>query len=79
MREIIFMKCNCVADATCNGKPSCATHSCQEQVPAPNLKGRKAICSYGHNVVDSDGALAFFRYKPDKEYDDYYCGCYGWD
>jgi len=27
----------------------------------------------------SDTNLPFFEYKPDKEYDVFYCGCHGWD
>jgi len=23
--------------------------------------------------------LAFFEYKPEAEYDEFYCGCHGWD
>lgn len=57
-----------------------------------NLTGRKARCSYygktfthrGRRVtctgeVDSKVSLAFFEHCPDKEYDNYYCGCFGWD
>jgi hypothetical protein len=79
MREIIWMKCNCVADATRNGKPCCAIHSTIEQMPAPDLSKREAKCSYGHKIVPSKGELAFFRHHPDKEYDEYYCGCWGWE
>lgn len=56
----------------------------------PSLEGRQAKCSYdndrtsaGRNHKDSrvqsDTRLAFFAHKPDQEYDDYYCGCFGWD
>ena len=48
----------------------------------PDLTGRVARCSYYrrcHNEVPSDYGLAFFTYRPDKEFDEYYCGCYGWD
>lgn len=40
---------------------------------------RKAKCSLCGKVVDSSYDLAFFKYQPDKEYDDYYCGCEGWN
>jgi len=47
------------------------------------LEGRKARCTQHrgieNSIVDSDWDLAFFRYCPDKEYDEYYCGCWGWD
>ena len=42
--------------------------------------GRKAICSYGHHaIVDSNTNLAFFKARPNEEYDRYYCGCWGWN
>ena len=57
-----------------------------------DLTGRKARCSYygktfthrGRKVtctgeVDSKVSLAFFEHCPNKEYDNYYCGCFGWD
>ena len=28
---------------------------------------------------ESSIELPFFEYKPDKEYDKFYCGCGGWD
>lgn len=49
------------------------------------LDGREAICSYKygklgvHGKVKSSSDLAFFQHLPDQEYDQYYCGCYGWD
>jgi hypothetical protein len=53
----------------------------------PSLKGRKARCDYWRSKdkhqpgdeVDSKWSLAFFEYRPDKEYDKYYCGCFGWN
>ena len=45
----------------------------------PSLQGRKAKCSFCGQIKDSDYDLPFFEYKPDKEYDEYYCGCGGWD
>ena len=43
------------------------------------LDGREARCpDCGHREPSAPG-LAFFQYRPDKEYDSYYCGCYGWD
>lgn len=29
--------------------------------------------------IDSTLKLAFFESKPDKEYDEFYCGCHSWD
>lgn len=79
MRELVFLKCNCVPYATCDGIPYCGVHNCSEQIPAPNLAGRQALCSYGHKLTESNASLPFFRYQPDKQHDDYYCGCFGWD
>ena len=52
-----------------------------------DLTGRQAQCSYSRKrdgsmhagTVQSDWGLAFFEYRGDKDYDAYYCGCWGWD
>jgi hypothetical protein len=73
--------------------PACAICNCnkisEEQI---DLTGRKARCGYygktfkhrGRMVtcsgeVDSKLSLAFFEHKPNQKYDEYYCGCLGWD
>lgn len=43
------------------------------------LEGRKAKCCYGDKVVNSNWNLPFFEYRPNCEFDSYYCGCFGWD
>ena len=48
------------------------------------LAGRQASCSMigtqgFHAIKVSSLDLAFFQYRPDEEYDFYYCGCIGWD
>lgn len=55
----------------------------------PDISGRKARCSYygSHckSEANSDGSgsrwnsLPFFVSQPTEEYDQYYCGCWGWD
>lgn len=45
----------------------------------PDLTGRKARCFYGDNETASSNNLPFFDYCDDKEYDRYYCGCFGFD
>ena len=40
---------------------------------------RLAKCSYCNNIKPSSYKLPFFNPQPDKKYDDYYCGCRGWD
>ena len=84
MRDLYKMKCGCVNNAvTGEGKPACAIHSCTtiefKCEGKKGLEGRKAKCSYGDSIVDSSWNLAFFQHKPNEEYDEYYCGCYGWD
>jgi hypothetical protein len=62
-------------------RPVCPTHMCFEPAETiPDLKGRIAHCAYGkHAPRNSDLRLAFFEYCPERDYDRYYCGCYGWD
>lgn len=46
----------------------------------PDLSKREAKCDYcGHKAKSNPGKLAFFAHKPEKEFDEYYCGCRGWD
>lgn len=40
------------------------------------------ICKRGHPCQcerQSSLNLAFFEYKPDAEYDEFYCGCHSWN
>lgn len=41
----------------------------------PNLMKGKCCGS----IVPSSPNLPFFKSEPTKEYDEFYCGCYGWD
>lgn len=80
----IMMKCGCAAQGTLSrgGGPyvvACLVHGCTEQVSAPDLSGRTALCSYGGREVPSKVSLAFFVHRPEREHDEYYCGCFGWD
>lgn len=53
----------------------------------PSLEGRKACCGYARGRdglphkpdIDSNWGLPFFKHRPDKKTDSYYCGCWGWD
>lgn len=55
----------------------------------PQLKGRIARCAhFGHKTRDnkvctsqakSSTELPFFKHQPDSPYDEFYCGCWGWD
>lgn len=42
-------------------------------------RGRNSDSRYCNCVVPSDPTLPFFHHMPDKDYDEYYCGCGGWD
>lgn len=53
----------------------------QSNLSAKETKGWKAEkrSAVMAEAVDSSWDLAFFQHKPNEEYDEYYCGCYGWD
>ncbi len=46
---------------------------------APDLTGRKAKCDLCPSTEASSSTLAFYGYKPDQEFDGFYCGCKGWN
>ena len=77
----VLMKCGHTSmfmDA--EGKPCCAICDCYEiEENQPSLEGRIAKCSYCKNERPSSYLLPFFKYRPDKDCDEYYCGCFGWD
>jgi hypothetical protein len=83
-----LMKCGHISNATDgDGKPVCVicygTPEAEEVISEceghVGLYGRKARCIYGDTITDSKWELPFFKYCPDKEYDEYYCSCMGWD
>ena len=85
VKEQPLMKCGHVANAIdANGNPICAI--CYGFTPdakiiankKPNLEGRKARCNECGKVTGSSYSLPFFRYRPNEDYDTYYCGCHGW-
>jgi len=49
--------------------------------PEKLIDGRTAKCCYRScdSTAQSGYDLPFFKYKPDEPYDEYYCGCWGWD
>jgi hypothetical protein len=86
-----MMKCGHAANATQSYKggtrPACAicaghpdAHTIAD---TPDLSGRRARCAYFgtkcKSEVDSSTEIAFFEYQPDQEYDEFYCGCFGWN
>jgi len=82
-------------DGLPKGHPSCMVHDCCEVVAAPNLIGRTARCAYfGKETRRSECSkcglvctcecastieLAFFKHDPEKQFDEFYCGCHSWD
>ena len=76
-----LMKCGHIANAfDSNNNPCCAICGCYEIADVDvDLEGRKAKCSECGKITDSNINLPFFMYQPEEEYDDYYCGCFGWD
>lgn len=66
----------------------CAICGCTDLAPAaPDLTGRTARCSYrtrrdGRPCTSeqpSSTRLAFFTHHPEREHDEFYCGCWGFD
>lgn len=40
---------------------------------------RRAKCSYCTNTMIAREDIPFFRETPKRDFDEYYCGCLGWD
>lgn len=81
-----MMKCGHAANATDHrtSKPCCAICvgivSGYDQVADPiDLSDRRARCAYCKTTQPSSTDLAFFGHMPERKFDDYYCGCRGWD
>ena len=80
-----MMACGHAANATCNGKPVCAICLDEESARTPmeeqpDLSARTAECCYHCGAKQqSSTSLAFFEWRPDQEFDEYYCGCRGWN
>ena len=85
MNEPVLMKCGHTANAEYDdGKPCCLICSPKREAyevvdDKPDLTGRKAKCTDCGEIVDSNWNLPFFEYCPDKKYDRFYSGCWGWD
>jgi len=84
--ERTHMACGHVANAKLdNGDPCCiicyGIHPGAGQVvEPPDLTGREAKCYYCGKIVSSmNGRIQFFNHLPEKDYDEFYCGCKGWD
>jgi hypothetical protein len=77
MSEKKVLKCGCVPCWT--PEDHCLVHDVEGFRETPKLEGRKAKCSYGCSPIPSHLSLPFFKSLPEKEMDEYYCGCFGWD
>ncbi len=82
----VLMKCGHTANATYgeDNKPCCLICAPKPEAfevitKLPDLTGRKARCSDCGKIVDSNWNLPFFEYCPDKAFDRFYDGCFGWD
>lgn len=81
---MIMMKCGHTANAVSirDGQkiPYCIICGCATIEPnKPVLTGRKAKCIWCDQIRESDDHLPYFEYKPNSDFDSYYCGCGGWD
>ena len=78
----VMMKCNHASngqeiDNFGNIKPACCICHLSDINTEFNedvLKGRSAYCQCGREK-NSELQLGFFEYRPDKDYDIFYCGC----
>lgn len=86
MSERYLMKCGHVSTAVNeSNQPVCPIcHGVVEgwneiDEEMPDLSSRKATCTYCKKVAHSSLELPFFSVHPEREFDDYYCGCRGWN
>ena len=82
-RTTYLMACGHTNNALYNGGPACAGCGCytimREVKGSDGLEGRTAECEACRSTTDSKWALPFFRHRPYRDTDLYYCGCRGWD
>ena len=84
MNQKPMMKCGHRANATSDGKDCCVicagiNKGHDEIAEEPDLSKRNCKCSSCGKIVPSINAMAFFKHKPDNEFDEHYDGCGGWD
>ena len=87
--ETKMMKCGGAGNAMTwkDGKPipCCSRHHWHTEDAItiddnpPSLENRMASCTDCHILTSSNLHLAFFHYMVGQEFDEYYCGCQGWD
>lgn len=63
----------------------CSYSDCLSNVRVSRDRGQCGSIQYGEvpngkrrAEAPSSFDLPFFEHRPDREYDDYYCGCWGW-
>ncbi len=64
---------------SCCGLVAGAEEVADEQ---PVLENRVAKCCYNCEATQPSSNYAnlpFFEYRPEHDYDLFYCGCFGWD
>lgn len=65
-----------------DGNPICGLcngfHDGYNRIARRKWDGRIAKCGHCHVTIESSADLPFFCYKPEEEYDSYYCGCKDW-
>lgn len=85
MLKLYIMKCGHVVDEK---HPKCDLCNCttilrEVMNNTDGLENRKARCCQHKTSkppeVPSRWDLPFFNYRPDKDFDEYYCGCWGWE
>jgi len=88
-RKLYLMKCGHVGNtedlygnalcAICFGLNDGATEIDSECEGNIGLERRKAKCDTCGKETKSKWELPLFKYCPKEEFDEYYCGCYGWN
>ena len=78
-----IMQCGCAASGRIKvaGEfvPGCVTHFCTDVSETQTVSaGRLVMCMACGQTQPSSTSLAFFRGRPDQDYDNHYCGCRGW-
>jgi len=83
----VIMKCGHTASAisSVTKKPICSVCTApghdeiDHEFDLSVLENREAKCPYCGTIRKSNLSLAFFEYRPQYKYDEFYCGCRGWD
>lgn len=87
-----MMACGCRANSyhrkpDGTEEPACVVHAglhpgAYTPVPEPDLSKRRARCAYYKQCGQERASTehpAFFVHKPAEPFDEFYCGCHGWD